>query len=46
MQPVYDDKKMTFLTLEELEEINFAQIFHERFGLEEYAVEEEEDEQS
>ena len=46
MKPVYDNKKITFLTLEELEEINYAQIFHERFGLEEYAVEEEEDEQS
>ena len=46
MQPIYNNKLMTFLTLEELKEVNFAQLFHERFGIEEYAVEEEEDEQS
>ena len=46
MIPSYTNKTMTFLTLEELEEVNYAQLFHERFGLEEYAVEEEEDEQS
>lgn len=46
MQPIYNNKSMTFLTLQELEEVNFPQLFHERFGIEEYAVEEEEDEQS
>jgi len=42
MTPLYTPKELWFTDIQQLIDINFAEIFHERFGLEEYAVEEEE----
>lgn len=42
--PIYTVKEFWFKSIEEMEECNFPKIFHERFGLEEYLVEEDEEE--